>query len=160
MKETIQRLENLMKRVNQLLSEVPMAELEEKVSLNKWSKKEIMGHLVDSALHNLQRFTQIQFEPKPYKVIPYDQDQMVLVNDYQNVLISNISELWLSLNRQIIHVLKALTSEALHYEVVINKNEFKDLQWLIVDYVDHLEYHIKQIEHAKELNPQAEEAYH
>ena len=40
---------------------------------NKWSKQEILGHLIDSAVNNHQRFVRTQFQDVPH--IPYDQDQ-------------------------------------------------------------------------------------
>lgn len=44
-------------------------ELLSKPAPGKWSKLEILGHLIDSAINNLKRFTEIQFLPQPYKVI-------------------------------------------------------------------------------------------
>ncbi len=40
---------------------------------NKWSKKEIIGHLINSATNNHQRFVRCQFETIP-KIV-YDQNK-------------------------------------------------------------------------------------
>ena len=53
-----------------------------KPSPAKWSKKEIIGHLVDSAQNNLRRFIVAQYEDDP-KII-YRQDDWVRINNYQN----------------------------------------------------------------------------
>ena len=41
-----------------------ITDFEVKIDTNKWSKKEILGHLIDSAINNLQRFTEIQYSEK------------------------------------------------------------------------------------------------
>jgi hypothetical protein len=68
---------------------------------NKWSKKEILGHLIDSARINLNRFTDILISTEKYIVKPYQQDQLVLVNDYQNTNEYDLVSLWQLLNHQI-----------------------------------------------------------
>src|SRR6185436_12071230 len=47
----------------------------------KWSKKEILGHLVDSAQNNIRRFIVGQYENNPQ--IVYNQDQWVAMQVYQ-----------------------------------------------------------------------------
>src|SRR5215211_2912506 len=70
----------------------------------KWSPQEILGHLIDSALNNLRRFTEIQFLPQPFTVIGYQQDNLVAVNHYQQLPAEHLMALWQQLNRQIIYV--------------------------------------------------------
>jgi hypothetical protein len=112
----------------------------------KWSPQEIMGHLVDSALNNLRRFTEIQFLPQPFTVIGYQQDNLVVVNGYQQLPVDHLLTLWQLLNRQIIYVIKNIPDEKLAYTVIIpSKGGDKNLEWLIVDYVDHMEHHLRQI---------------
>ncbi|MBK9046740.1 MAG: hypothetical protein IPL74_08565 [Bacteroidetes bacterium] len=52
-----------------------------KKSLQKWSKKEILGHLIDSATNNHQRFVRGQFETVPE--ISYDQNNWNTFSYYQ-----------------------------------------------------------------------------
>ncbi len=145
MKDTINKLKNMLTHTRQLLNQLSLTELEHKPSPDKWSKKEILGHLIDSAISNLQRFTEIQFEPKPYKVRRYNQDALVQANDYQHADLARLLELWLALNRRIVAVIKLQNPETLGYEVKIGKKEITTLAWLINDYADHLEHHIRQI---------------
>lgn len=105
----------------------------------KWSKKEILGHLVDSAIHNLVRFTEINYLEKPYHHRPYSQNDLVKLNQYQTMDINELTQLWLSLNKQIIRIFKNIDKKALDYQSTI------DLKFLMTDYVEHLEYHINQI---------------
>ncbi len=111
----------------------------------RWSKKEELGHLIDSALNNLRRFTEIDFMAKPYSILPYDQDALVRVNDYQSEHTKNLVDLWYALNRRIMAVADAQTEETLRYAIVLHDGTTSDLHFLIVDYVDHLEHHLRRI---------------
>jgi hypothetical protein len=90
-----------------------------KIDENKWSKKEILGHLIDSAINNLQRFTEIQYSEKPYKIRPYTQDALVKYNDYQNKNSQNLFDLWLHLNRHILEIIKNQTDNTLEYQLIL-----------------------------------------
>jgi hypothetical protein len=111
----------------------------------KWSKKEILGHLVDSAIHNLVRFTEINYLDKPYHHRPYSQNDLVNLNQYQTMDINELTQLWLSLNKQIIRILKNIDDKALDYQIILSDQSAIDLKFLMTDYVEHLEYHINQI---------------
>lgn len=123
------------------------AELLNKPAAGKWSKKEIFGHLIDSAVNNLQRFTEIQFLPQPYSVISYQQNELVIVNDYQNLSLDHMLDLWQALNRQIVFVVGNIPAEKLNYPVdpQYENKELKTLGWIICDYVAHMEHHFRQI---------------
>jgi hypothetical protein len=129
------------------LRQLPSTELLNKPAPDKWSKKEIFGHLIDSAINNLKRFTEIQFLPQPYKVISYDQVNLVIVNDYQNQPLDHLVNLWQVLNRQIIAVVGNIPAEKLDNPVdpQYENNELKTLGWIICDYVAHMEHHFRQI---------------
>lgn len=111
----------------------------------KWSKKEILGHLVDSAIHNLVRFTEINYLEKPYHHRPYNQNDLVSLNQYQTIDTNELVQLWLSLNKQIIRIFKSIDHKALDYQIILNDQSVIDLKFLITDYVEHLEHHINQI---------------
>lgn len=124
-------------------------ELLQKPSPGKWSKQEVLGHLVDSALNNLKRFTEIQFQPQPYQIISYQQDEWVEVNHYQLLKLTALLQLWQSLNRQIIHVVQHIPAEKMQYAVnpQYQNNEVKTLGWIICDYVAHMEHHLPFLKH-------------
>ena len=120
-------------------------DFEVKIDVNKWSKKEILGHLIDSAINNLQRFTEIQYYEKPYKIRPYNQDALVKYNDYQNKNNQNLFDLWLHLNRHILEIIKNQTDKTLAYQLILPNGTLTNLQFLIEDYIEHLFYHVSQI---------------
>ncbi|PWA09004.1 DinB family protein [Flavobacterium laiguense] len=144
-------MQNATLKFEQLLDEnaiyfptIDNAALEAKNS-GKWSKKEILGHLVDSAIHNLVRFTEINYLEKPYHHRPYSQNDLVNLNQYQTMDSNELIPLWLSLNKQIVRVFKGVDEKALDYQIIMNDQSVIDLKFLMTDYVEHLEYHINQI---------------
>jgi len=148
MTDTINRLEKLMNAGIKFFAQSSELDLAIKPSPEKWSKKEIIGHLVDSGINNLQRFTEIQFKNKPYKIRNYNQDEIVKANDYQNSDINELVEFWISINKRIKNLMKAQTDKTLKYKIELNDGDFSDLRYLIVSYVDHLEHHLNQIKNS------------
>ncbi len=144
MKNTLNKLEELIKSGAKYI-ENTSSDLRCKSSLIKWSKQEILGHLIDSGINNLQRFTEIQFKDKPYIIKNYNQKELVKANDYQNSKREEILCFLVSINRQIIYVIKQQTKDTLNYKIKLETNEVYNLRFLIIDYVEHLEYHLKQI---------------
>ena len=113
----------------------------------KWSKKEILGHLIDSAINNLKRFTEIQFSEQPYFIQSYKQNELVLVNNYQQLPLEHLLQLWQSLNQQIMYVVEQIPVDKLNYKAdpQYDNQEMKTLSWIICDYVAHMEHHMKQL---------------
>ena len=130
-------------KINKLSSE----ELLYRRAEGKWSKKEILGHLIDSAVNNLKRFTDAQCSQLPYEVVNYKQVDLVVVNDYQNLPLDHLLGFWQSLNKQIVFVVRNIEEEKLNYAVdpQYENGELKTLGWIIIDYVAHMEHHFKQI---------------
>ncbi|MEK4970017.1 DinB family protein [Cytobacillus sp. FSL M8-0252] len=109
---------------------------------NKWSKKEILGHLCDSAINNIERFIKIQYEEQVYVIQSYNQDQWVKVQNYQDRPLGEIINLFQTLNKQILTIVKNVPSESLSKLCDIGNNQHKTLEWLIQDYLSHMEHHI------------------
>lgn len=144
MEDSIRRFEQLL---NENVNYFPIIDpviLEERKP-GKWSKKEVLGHLVDSAIHNLVRFTEINYVEKPYRYRPYNQIDLVNLNQYQTKEINELTQLWFSLNQQIIRIMKSVPEEALDFKIILSDESVIDLRFLMTDYVEHLEHHINQI---------------
>lgn len=116
-----------------------------KTSPTKWSKQEILGHLIDSALNNHRRFVVSQYEQN--NKIVYDQENWVSINDYQNAEINHLITLWAILNIQITRIIENLGDSKLENTCDTGKEEvnLNSLSFLIKDYIDHLNHHLKDI---------------
>jgi len=150
-KEAMLRLSGYVQSIPGVFKKFSSEELLRKPSPGKWSKQEILGHLIDSAINNLKRFTEIQFLPQPYIVISYQQDELVNVNQYQQLPLDHLLNLWAALNQQIIYVVKNIPREKFNYAVnpQYDNNEIKTLGWVICDYVSHMEHHMRQVDATK-----------
>ncbi len=138
----ISRLQYLCKVIPPLLKAITEKDFNEKRDANSWGKKEILGHLIDSAANNHQRFIRGQFEPKPS--IAYDQNKWEQYNFYQQTTPAHIIGFWEVYNLHLLHVIKHIPQQNLQLECVTNGTPFT-LGFLINDYVAHLEHHLKQI---------------
>ncbi len=116
-----------------------------KIADDKWSKKEILGHLCDSAFTNIRRFVVTQY--KENENIVYDQDAWVKAQNYQNIPAKDIINLWKALNLQIVNVVENIPNELLLKTCDTSKNEQRivTLEFLIQDYIDHLNHHLEHI---------------
>jgi hypothetical protein len=143
--QAINLLENYIQQAPEYFIRITTHELKTKPAPGKWSKQEILGHLTDSALNNLKRFTESQFLPQPYQVIRYQQDEVVAANGYQQLPLEHILHLWKALNRQIVYVMKNIPPDKLHYTIITPSGESKTLEWLMIDYVEHMQHHWRQV---------------
>ena len=146
MEQRINEFMLVLNKLNVLASTNSTRNFEIEPSETKWSKKEILGHLIDSAINNLQRFTEIQYAEKPFTIRTYPQDDLVKANDYQNKNILDLFHLLIELNKHIVYLVNNQTEETLKYEIILPNQAIKNLQWLIEDYFNHFYHHIKQID--------------
>jgi len=107
----------------------------------KWSKKEILGHLVDSAQNNIRRFVVAQYEERP-KIV-YNQDKWVAITNYQEYQLTDLIDLWYQLNKHLCQVLTSMPVEMITRQV--QTEDLHDLEWLAGDYIKHLLHHLHQV---------------
>ncbi|SOD15108.1 DinB family protein [Pedobacter xixiisoli] len=138
----IERLAYLVDIVPDLLAKFSEEELSMRPLPNKWSKKEVIGHLIDSATNNHQRFIRGQFELEPS--IAYQQDQWNEFNHYGEIAGGHVIAFWKIYHQHLLEVIKRIPSENLSKQVSVGDN-LHSLAFLVVDYVAHLEHHLKQI---------------
>lgn len=118
---------------------------EKKPAPGKWSKKEILGHLVDSAQNNLRRLVVTQYQQNDR--IVYHQDEWVDYQGYQHAPTNEIVQLWVLLNRQLARTMRNVPEEKLGFVCNTGKTspELHTLQFLAEDYVKHLRHHLAQM---------------
>ena len=110
----------------------------------KWSRKEIIGHLIDSASNNHQRFVRA-VQGRGGEFQGYDQDGCVKLERPGDLPLAAVLNLWSSYNRYISHVLSLLPNDARAYTVRVGSYPPGTLLWLAADYVEHLKHHLNQV---------------
>lgn len=146
--ETIETASTRLLEISDERSAVPRAE-------GKWSRKQIIGHLIDSAANNHSRFVRAQFSDD--LVFPgYEQEAWVDSQHYQEKDWHELVELWKLYNRHILHIMKVIPEETrmklrskhnLHVIASdkLSPHEPVTLDWFMRDYVDHMKKHLGQI---------------
>ena len=109
----------------------------------KWSKKEILGHMIDSAANNHQRFVRAQYGDKT--PISYHGDAWVKAQDYNFHDVKILIELWINYNLHLAHVISKIPDDKFGVLFSADAKEPVTLEWIVKDYVKHLEHHLAQI---------------
>ena len=122
---------------------------------DKWSAKQIIGHLIDSAGNNHQRFVRAQFSDE-LVFDGYQQNDWVRVEHFQEKPWPELVQFWQLFNQHILHIMKHAPEDTrtklrrrhnLHQlaSEQIKEDEPVTLEWFMRDYVDHLKKHLGQI---------------
>ena len=108
----------------------------------KWTVKEILGHLIDSAANNHQRFVRARGSD-PLVFPGYDQDAWVAAHGYRTRSWSELVDIWVAYNAQIAQVISSTPAGMRAVQCRIGDNEAVTLEWLMQDYVRHMEHHLR-----------------
>lgn len=111
---------------------------------DSWSLREIIGHLVDSASNNHQRFVRLQFGDL-LGFPAYDGEGWIKVQNYREMDWDSLVTLWYSYNLLLLHVIENLDAGSLD-NVWIKDEEALTLEYLVKDYFRHLQWHIDHFE--------------
>ena len=145
MKKIIADLKESLEKYHTKLQHLNEAEFSVKPALDKWSKNEELGHLIDSAQNNIQRFIRIQYEEHVH--IRYNPDNWVAMNDYQMRDTKELMELWYLLNKQIATILEKMPEEK--WETLmsfdVNPSVKNTTLFIAEDYVKHMTHHLESI---------------
>ena len=121
------------------IMELDEEDFNRKLGPDKWSKKEILGHLVDSAFVNYGRFIRAQFKENPK--IYYDQVAYCASAGYQHAETVKLCNLWRSVNEQLLFLFQQIIANKLTLRTCNDHS----LEFLMLDYVMHLKHHRNQI---------------
>ena len=142
--QAVEGLASLLQTVPARLVAISDADAARQPGEGRWSKKEILGHLVDSAANNHQRFVRAQFAPH-IDLPGYEQERWVAAQGYATEPWADLVNLWLLLNRHLLHVMRAVPAAALANTISIGGREPVTLGFVIDDYLQHLRHHLEQI---------------
>ena len=144
MEKISQELLQTVERAAQHLQKLDQRELSTKPAPEKWSKKEILGHLIDSASNNHQRFVRAQYTDR-LEFPPYAQDEWMRIQQYNAGDWETMVDLWRLYNRHLAHVISNIPTDKFATPCRIESPEPVTLEFLVKDYLDHLKHHLKQL---------------
>jgi len=110
----------------------------------KWVRKEILGHLLDSAANNHQRFVRARFAD-PFVWPGYDQNAWVAAHGYRGRSWTELVELWAGLNGQVAAAMASVPADRMTTACAIGADPPAPLEWWMRDYVRHMRHHLAQI---------------
>ena len=116
----------------------------EKYPGGEWTRKQVLGHLLDSAANNHVRFVAASLDGK-YTGPKYDADGWVNLHDYAHLSWSYLFEQWRVSNSMLSHVVDNVPDQALTAQCIIGDDQPVTLRFIIEDYLDHLEHHVSDI---------------
>ena len=144
MKELSDKLVRVVRSAEAILFQVPEAESSKPVLSGGWSRKQVLGHLIDSASNNHQRFVRAALQTS-LDFPGYDQDGCVRVQAVEEADWTLLVSLWAGYNRYLAHVIAHLPGSKLETLCRIGSDEPVTLRFLAEDYLRHLLHHLGQI---------------
>lgn len=139
-----QRIETTIAEWRVELLSLDIASIHHKPTPDRWSIAEIVGHLVDSACNNHQRFVRA-LNSKTLRFPKYDQNAWVASGDYDHIDWPLLVELWCSYNGFLAHLIRKIPKAKLATVCTIVPYESCTLEFVVVDYFDHLQHHLQKI---------------
>ncbi len=142
--ERLSQFERTLDSAMQRLARISEAQSEERLAPGKWSRKEVLGHLIDSASNNHQRFVRTQLANQ-VSFPSYAQTQWVETQGYQSESWENLIHLWAAFNRHILHLASQIPEHRADNRCALDGGEPVTLRFLVEDYIRHLEHHLAQV---------------
>ncbi len=109
----------------------------------KWSAKEVIGHLTDSAVNNLGRMVRMQ-SAEPQTLPGYEQEAWVARQHYREREWAGVLGLWFALNEHVAWTIRRVQKSRLAHEGVVAGGRIT-LGFVIEDYIAHMEHHMNAL---------------
>lgn len=115
------------------------------VPTGKWNNTQIIGHLIDSAHINLQRFVRCTYQER-FKLIYY-QEEWVQAQHYADADPQELLLLWKLVNKQIVRVLANYPADRWQVTCDNNRGEpiYNTVAFIAEDYIAHMQHHLNQL---------------
>ena len=120
--------------------------IEARLNHGDWSVKEIVGHLIDSASNNHQRFVRLQVaDGLSFPDYSQDNDAWVSIQRYQKAPWEDLIALWQHFNFHLARIIRTVDERCIDHIWVVNEDTSITLGELMIDYLRHLKTHLQQI---------------
>jgi len=121
---------------------------------DRWTLKEIVGHLIDSASNNHQRFVRLQIvDELIFPGYGKDNSKWLEIEKYNELNFYDIISLWKQYNILIGNIIKETDEGKLENYWIKSDGDKITLKDLMIDYVRHMREHVKHFEETlKEIN--------
>jgi hypothetical protein len=139
-----ERILALVAREEPRLRAFPAQETARRPAPGKWCRREILGHVIDSASNNHQRFVRAQLAAE-LSFPGYAQDDWVRMQGYEAEPWDQLVTLWAAINRHLAHLVGRIPASRLSTPCGIGGKPPISLEALVADYIRHLEHHLGQI---------------
>jgi hypothetical protein len=150
MKELSEKLLSVIEVAEPRLRQISAIESSERILAGGWSRKQVLGHLIDSASNNHQRFVRAVLQPS-LEFPGYDQEGNVRVQAPQEADWPLLVSLWVAYNRYLAHVIARLPASKLDTVCRIGSGKQATLGFIATDYLTHMVHHLSQIGAADSL---------
>jgi len=140
--ETATEIESLIESWRVRLLGIAPDEVHVKPAVDRWSISEVVGHLIDSACNNHQRFVRAQ-RCRELVFPKYEQNEWVSSANYQQCEWASLVQLWYHYNRQMSVLIRNIPESSLETPCTITPYDTCTLAFLVTDYVSHLKHHFR-----------------
>lgn len=144
MSGTAARLREVVNEAEARLMALPESEVSARPAPSKWAKAELLGHLIDSAANNHQRFVRAQ-RTAELTLPGYEQEFWVGAQGYADAPWPDLVALWRAYNLHLARVMDRIPQDCAAHVCVIGGNGPVTLEYLVADYLNHLEHHLRQL---------------
>ena len=144
MKDVARQIRSIVTTVEPQLAGMADDDVRVKPAADEWSKKEILGHLIDSAANNHQRFVRAAIDDAA--TFPtYDQNKWVGMQRCNDRPWRSLVALWSAYNFHLCHIIECIPEAAASAPCNIGQDEPARLDFVVQDYLRHLRLHLTDI---------------
>ena len=144
MEDIARQLRSIIETVEPQLYQMKAQDPGNKPDPEEWSKKEILGHLIDSAANNHQRFVRAMYSAADRFPV-YDQVEWVRSQRHNERSWDSLITLWAAYNTHLAHIIERIPEETRLSPCNIGQEEPVTLEFVVKDYLHHLQHHLMDI---------------
>lgn len=138
------QFEERLAAAGEVLKGVSEMEAGESVTPSGWTRRHVLGHLLDSCINNHVRFVRASLNAS-FEGPSYDQKGWVSTHGYAQMSWQTLVDFWISHNQLLLAAVRGIQEEKYLVPCRIGDHDVVTLEFLMLDYLDHTEHHIRQI---------------